>query len=88
MDNPTEKQLSQINEGRQARLTLNGVGPIMQAQFQEALNIFKNHYRAGTLDLSKSLAFGATITMIEDIENKLRQKIQLAEKFTKGQDNI
>lgn len=88
MNNPTEKQLSQLNEGREAHLTLRGIGPIIEQQALEIIRKFKMEFRGGTLDLSKSLAFAAELCTIEDIENKLKQKINVAESLQKKDDKL
>lgn len=78
MNNPTEKDLTKINEGRQANYTLSNLRPLLEAQEFEAISKFKNEFRSGKLDLSKSLAIAAELCTIEDIKNKLQSKINVA----------
>ena len=83
MNTPTEKDLAKMNEGTQAAYTLRNISPYISDQEREAISRFKNDFRAGKLDLSKSLAIASELCTLEDIKNKLQTKINIAQTISK-----
>lgn len=66
-----------------AHVILNNLGPILEAQVRDVLSKIKSAYREGKADHLKLLAFAAELCTLEDIENKLKQKINTADRINK-----
>lgn len=81
-----EKDLTRLNDGRLASYTLNGMNPVFSKQEELIISRLKNLAR-GEWDGQKAFALVTTLCSIEDMANDLRQKINLAEKVSKKEDN-
>lgn len=76
----TEKQISRINDGNMARLILQNLGPILDGIYKECQARFLNDFRQGHLNEAKSLAYAAELSILENIEVRLKAKIGLADR--------
>lgn len=85
MDDET-KEIARINDGKLARLLLSNLGPILDQIKTEAESKFIGQFKSGKLDQGNSLAYAAVIGTIEDIQNRLRQKINTADRQLGGID--
>lgn len=83
MDNET-RELSIINDGKLANLLLSSLGPILDQIKKEAEARFLGQFRTGKLDQGNSLAYAAVVGTIEDITNRLRQKINSSDRQLGG----
>ena len=82
-----EKKMTQMNDGRTARLILSHLSPTLEKLKLESEAQFLNEFSSGSLDLSKSLAYAAKLSTIRDIENELRSKINVSDRLiTEGQN--
>lgn len=83
-----EKKLSRQNDGRMANVILSNLGPILEGRVLNVLSKIRSCCRDGTADHIKLLALGVELCTLEDIENDLRQKINVADRITKEGLNV
>jgi hypothetical protein len=76
----TERDLARFNDGKMASLILSNLSPILESIKTEAQARFLNEFKDGKLDATKSLAYAAELRILEEIENKLKSKINTADR--------
>jgi hypothetical protein len=74
------KPLAIINDGKLARLMLQSLSPMIEDIKKEAEARFLGQFRSGKLDSGNSLAYAAVLGTIEDIVNRLQQKISASDR--------
>ena len=68
-------RLEQMNTGRVANVVLDNLRPELDALKREAIEKSKSLFRAGTHELAAYMSAAAQLVALEDLEIKLRQKI-------------
>lgn len=76
-----EKKLTVQNEGNRARLAFQNLSPELDAETLSILSEMKSLYRTGQCDHLKLLACVAKLCTLEDIGNRLKQKMNAADRL-------
>jgi len=74
-----EKEISKINEGRRASITLDWVTPLFDDQKKKLVTDLKHLYRTGDATEAKLLAVAAGLCTIDEIEFRLKTIVRQGE---------
>lgn len=69
------KKIASLNIGRTSQLVLDNIGPVLDETRIATLGEMKNDYRAGKLDEIKMFSKVASLCTLDDIEQRLRNRI-------------
>lgn len=78
-----DKVASILAEAQRAQFLIENLGPYLEEQREATLARLKNIYRMGQSSEAKLLACAAELCTVDDIENRLRSKISIAENRAK-----
>ncbi len=79
----TPEDLEYVNKSRTADLLMTSLRPFMDKQRGDIISQMKSCYRAGTLTEQKSLSYAASLCVLDDLENQMKQTYLKGQKISK-----